>query len=168
MGLDHRNTTGLGETETQLLEGTHCPVCTGILGKSKYFTGACARPTCSSCTVSSGGRVWLWLTVETRTLAELSEGTHCYELSWSLILIPRSGPTQQLVGVSAGTPHARQSTGQEHSTIHQQRGSLKSSWIYNHIKHIPWHNYYPQRDKKISTHQKTGRNPSYQENCSSL
>ena len=54
-----------------------------------------------------------------------------YSLVWALlegtISCPRPGPTQQPVGSSAGTPWAKQLTGQEHSPTHQQKGHLKSS-----------------------------------------
>ena len=46
-GFDYRTSTGLGETETPLLEGTHKVVCTcGPRGRSSDPIGDWTRPTC--------------------------------------------------------------------------------------------------------------------------
>ena len=54
-----------------------------------------------------------------------------YSLVWALleaaIFSPTLGPTQHLLGSSAGTPQAKELTGWEHSPTHQQTGCQKSS-----------------------------------------
>ena len=70
MGFDCRTSTGLGETETPLLEGTHKVVCTsGPRGRSSDPIGDGTRPTCYCWRVSCRGGGWLCVTVRTRTLA---------------------------------------------------------------------------------------------------
>ena len=69
-GFDCRTLTGVGETKTALLEGTHKVVCAlGPRGRSSDPIGDWTRPTCKHWRVSCRGGGWLWLTWGTRTLA---------------------------------------------------------------------------------------------------
>ena len=127
VGFDCRTSTGLGETETPLLEGTHKVVCaSGPRGKEQWphrrlnqsyllvLEGLCR----------GGGR--LWLTVGTRTLAaEVLGSTPWREPSRSLPLAPSK---KLYVGSSAGSPQAKQPTGRELSPTHQQTRGLKFYW----------------------------------------
>ena len=109
-------------------------MCTRNQGKGSDFKGARVRHTCWSWRVSWESKGWLWLT---RNKDTGGRGTGKYSLAWALleatILTPRPGPTQQPAGSSAGTSQAKQSIGLEHSTMHQQTGCLKSSWVHRHI-----------------------------------
>ena len=88
VGFDHRNSTGLGETETPVLESAHKVSCAlGPRGKSSDLTRAWAKPICWYWRVSywwgEGGR--LWLTVGTKTLVAVVLGsTHWCKCSWRL------------------------------------------------------------------------------------
>ena len=108
-----------------------------------------ARPTCWYWRVSCRGKRWLWLW----------QGQRWQQPLWRVItgmspprdfhFPPRPIPTQQSVGSSAGTPQAKQPTGQEHSPTHQETGHMKSSqaWLC--------HQRY-----KIQVHTPAGRNQS--------
>ena len=102
--FDCRTSTGLGETETPLLEGTHKVVCaSGSRGRSSDPIGDRTRPICQRWRVSCRGGGWLWLTVRRRTLgAEVLGSTPWREPSQSLLLAP---PKSQ-VGSSVGSPQA--------------------------------------------------------------
>lgn len=72
------------------------------------------------------GEAGLWLTLGTKTLAEAILGSSSY---WANMGSGRphwgTWPVQQPVGTSAGTPQAKQLTGQGHSPTCQQTGRLK-------------------------------------------
>lgn len=65
---------------------------------------------------------WLWITVGIRKVGWRYQEV-LIGMTSPIILIPRPGPTQQLVDSSTGTPQAKQPTGQEHSPTHQQSDS---------------------------------------------
>ena len=104
--------------------------------QSSDFIGAWARPTCGYWRVSWRGGGWLWLSLCKDTCGE---GPREYWLAWALpevtILAPRSGPTLQPAGSSAGRPQAKQPAlvGGRHSPTHQQTGSLKLYWAHSHL-----------------------------------
>ena len=105
-GFDHRNSTGLGEIETPLLEGAHrISSIQRSSGKSSDLIRDWAQRTCQYWRVSGRGRGQLWFTVGKRT--EEAPGWALLEGVFSL----RPGPTQQPVGSSAGMPQAKQPTG---------------------------------------------------------
>ena len=126
VGFDCRTSTGLGETETPFLEGTHKVVCTSrARGKEQWphrrlnhtyllvledllQRRGVAVPHCEDKDTGSG-----------------SSGK--YSLAWAL---PEStiSPTKQPVGSSAGSPQAKQPTGRELSPTHQQTSRLKFFW----------------------------------------
>ena len=130
VGFDCRNSTGLGETETSVLESTHRVSCApGPRGKNQWPHKRL-------------GQTYL-LVLEGLLRRRGAAVAHCgdkdmgggssekYSLVWTLleatIFSPRPGPSQQSAGSSAGTPQAKQPTGWEHSPTHQQTGCLKSS-----------------------------------------
>ena len=82
-GSDHRNSTGMGETETPLLDVAHKVLCTpGRRGKSNDLIRAWARPTCWYWRVSCRGRGKLWLTAGEKIMeAVVLENTHWQEPS---------------------------------------------------------------------------------------
>ena len=93
VGFDCSTSTGLWETETPLLEGTHKVVCTsGPRGKEQWphrrLNQTYLQVLEGSC--RGGGR--LGLTTGTRTLAaEVLGSTPWHEPSWSQPLDPRKG-----------------------------------------------------------------------------
>ena len=96
-----------------------------------------------------------------------------YSLVWALLEVTvfsiRPGQTQQPVGSCAGKPQAKQPTGQENSTIHQQTGCLKSSWAQSCPLNTPLDMALPTRGTRpSSTHQWAGTSPSQQEDSTSL
>ena len=113
-GLECRSSTGLGEIETLFLEGqTYLQDLEGLLGREGLAVAHCRNK-------DTGGR-----------------GPREYSSAWALLEVttvaPRTGPTQQPAGSSAGTPQAKKTTGWEHSLTHQQTGCLKSSWAHSHL-----------------------------------
>ena len=121
-----RTLTGLGETETQLLEGTQKVVCTwGPRGKEQWphrrrkqtyllvLEGPLQRQEVS---VSHHGD---------KDTGNRSSGK--YFLGWAH---PEStiSPTKESVGSLAGSPQAKQPTGRELSPTHQQTSRLKFYW----------------------------------------
>ena len=83
------------------------------------------------------------------------------QIAW--VISTRPGPTQHPVSSSAGTPQAKQPTGQEHSATHQQAGGLKLPEPTAPL-HTPLDMALPTRGpKSSSTHQWAGTSPSYQE-----
>ena len=111
--FDCRTSTGLGETETPLLEGTHKVVCAlGPRGRSSDPRG--------DWTVSCRGGGWLWLTVRTRTLAaEVLGSTPWRELSQNLPLIPPKSPGRLQCWVASGQTTNREGT-QPHPSADKQ------------------------------------------------
>ena len=128
--FDHKNSTGLGQTETPLLEGAHrsCVhqdqgkrqlphkrlgqtyllVLEGLLQRRGEAVAHCRDKDTGSC--SSGEYSLMWYLLE------------------AAIFSPRPSPTQQHVGSTAGMPWVKQPTGWEHSPTYQQTDCLKSSW----------------------------------------
>ena len=70
---------------------------------------------------------------------------------------------------SAGSPQARQPTGQEHSHTHQQTGCLKSSGAHGCLlNRNPVVVLLDKGARFSSTHQWAATSPNYQEACRSL
>ena len=110
-----KNSTGLGEKETVLLEGTQTALCAlEPREKSRDLLRAWARPTYWFWRVSSLSRVCVWVTAGTQTLeVVVLESTHWHEPSGrspgqreikntipftirsKRIKIPRNKPTQE-------------------------------------------------------------------------
>ena len=126
MGFHCRTPTGLGETETPLLEGTHKILCaSGPSGRSSDPIGDWTKPTCYCWRGSCRGGGWLWLTVRTTTLAaEVLGRTLWLEPSQSLPL----APPKSWVGSSVGSLQAKQPTGREPSPTQQQLSGLRFYW----------------------------------------
>ena len=103
-GFDCRTLTGLRETETPLLEGTHKVVCTsGTRERSSDPIGDWTRPTCYCWRVSCRGGRWLCLTVRTRTVAaEILGSTPWHEPSQSPPLAPPKSPGRLQCWVASG------------------------------------------------------------------
>ena len=124
-GFDCRTSTGLGETETPLLEDTHKVVCASGPSRKEQWPH---RRLNTYLLVLEGllqRQGWLWLTVGTRTLAAEVLGTTPWrEPSWSLPLAPPKSP----VASSAGSPQAKWPTRRELSPTHQQTSRLKFYW----------------------------------------
>ena len=99
LGFDCRTLTGLGETETPLLEGTHKILCApGPRGKEQWPHRSLNQTYLLALEGFLGEWGWLWLTVGPRTLAaEVLGSTHWWEPSWSLPLaLPKSLQTPVL------------------------------------------------------------------------
>ena len=77
------------------------------------------------------------------------------EVLVNTISSPRSSPTQHPVGSSAGIPHPKQPTRQEHSPIHQHTDFLSTALPTKKTRHS-------------STCQWAGTKSSHQEACASL
>ena len=140
-GFDCRTSTGLGETETPLLEGTHKVVCTsGPRGKEEWPH---RRLNQTSLLVLGGLLQRRGVAVahcEDKDTGSISSGK--YSLAWAL---PESAiiPTKEPVTSSAGSPQAKQPTGRELSPTHQQTSRLKFYWAL------------PNRATPNSTHQQS-------------
>ena len=123
VGFDCRTSTGLGETETPLLEGTHKAVCpSGHRGKEQWPHRRLKQTYLLVLEGLLQRRGWLWLTMGTRTLAAEFWEVLC-GLSPSAI-----SPTKEPASSSAGSPQTKQPTGRELSPTHQQTGRLKFYW----------------------------------------
>ena len=83
-------------------------------GQSSHWTGARARPACWSQGVS-------WRGGGSRAVAHPGDKDTGRGHSWELLLLGEHGLWQ----ASAGTPQAKQLTGQGHSPTYQQTGRLK-------------------------------------------
>ena len=123
--LEFRSCTGLGETETPLLEGTP-KVSQALKPRAKqWLHRSLGQIYLKVLGVSWGGRGQLWTSAWARTF--MAEALREYSTVWALpevaILAPRPGPNQQPAGSSAGMPQAKQPTGWEHSPTHQQTGT---------------------------------------------
>ena len=77
------------------------------------------------------------------------------EVLVNTISSPRSSPTQHPICSSAGIPHPKQPTRQEHSPIHQHTGFLSTALS-------------TKRTRPSSTCQWAGTKSSYREACASL
>ena len=144
-GFDCRTSTGLGETETPLLESTHKVVCTsGPKGKEHgphrrlnqtyllLFKGLLER---------QGGAA----VAHRKDKDTGSRSSGKYSLVWAL---PEStiSLTKEPLGPSAGSPQAKQPTGRELSPTHQQTSRLKfysalptrATPSSTHHQSLPW------------------------------
>ena len=112
MGFDCRTSTGLGETETPLVEGTHKVLCaSGPRGRSSDPRGDWTRPTCYCWRISCRSGGWLRLTMGTRPLAaEVLGGTPWCEPSQSLSLAPPKSPGRLQCWVASGQTTNREGT----------------------------------------------------------
>ena len=118
--------TGLGETETSLLEGTHKVVCaSGHRGRSSDHIGDWSRPTCHCWRVSCRGRVAV-AHREDKNTGSRSSGN--YSLAWALPECTISPTKEHTEGSRVGLPQAKQRTGREPSPTHQQSSGLKFYW----------------------------------------
>ena len=125
-GFDCSTLTGLGETETPLLEGTHKVVCaSGPRGKEQWPH----RRLNQTYLLALEGLLQKWGAVVAhqgdKDTGSRSSGK--YSLVWALLESAIS-PTKGLVGASAGSPQAKQPTGRELSPTHQQTSGLKFYW----------------------------------------
>ena len=126
VGFDCRTLTGLGETETPLLEGTHRVVCSSGPRRKEQWPHRRLNQT-------------YLLVVEHLLQRRGVAVTHCrdkdtgsrssgkYTWSWAL---PESAISlaREPVGSSAGAPQAKQPTGRELSPTQQQTSGLKFYW----------------------------------------
>ena len=125
-GFDCRTSTGLGETETPLLQGTHNVMCvSGLRGKEQWphrrlyqtnllvLEGLLQRQGVAA--AHSGDK----------DTGSRSSGK--YSLAWALLESTIS-PTKELVASSAGSPQAKQPTGRELRPTHQQISRLRFYW----------------------------------------
>ena len=126
-GFDCRTLTGLGETETPLLEGTHKVVCTsGPRGKEQWphrrLIQMYVLVVESLLQRWGGAAVAHWGDKDTG-----SRRSGKYSLTWA---VPESNisPTKGPVGSSAGSPRAKQPTGMGFSPTQQQTSGLKFYW----------------------------------------
>ena len=127
MGFDCRTLTGLGETETPLLEGTHKVVC--ALGPGEgAVTQQETEPDLPASVGGSPADAWLWLTVGTRTLAaEVLGSTPWHEPSQSLSLAPPKSPGRFQCWVASGQTTNREGTQPHQSAVKQIKVLLSSS-----------------------------------------
>ena len=134
VGFNCRTSTGLGETETLLLEGTQKVVCTsGPSGKEQWPH---RRLNQTYLLVLEGLLQRQGVAVphhEDKGTGSRSSGK--YSLAWALLETAIS-PTKGPVGASAGSPQAKQPTRREFSPTHQQTNKLKFYWAL-HTTAIP-------------------------------
>ena len=116
VGFDCRNSTKLGETETQFLKGAHSVLCTPRhREKSSDLISNWVRFTCWCWRVFFGGGGWG--AAVAHCVDENAGGSGSKECSWgwaslqTTIFSPGPHPTQQPVGISPGKPQAKQPRG---------------------------------------------------------
>ena len=116
--FDCRTSTGLGETETPLLEGTHKAVCaSGLRGKEQWPH---RRLNQTYLLVLEGLLPRQGVAVaHCRDKDTGSRSSGKYSLAWALLESAIS-PTKETVASSDGSPQAKQSTGRELCPTHQQ------------------------------------------------
>ena len=126
VGFDCRTSTGLGETETALLEGTHKVLCVpGPRGKEQW---AHRRLNQTFLLVLEGLLQRRGVAVAHRGDKDTgSRSSGKYSLAWALQESTIS-PTKEPVASSAGVPLAKQPPGREPSPTHQQTSGLKFYW----------------------------------------
>ena len=127
VGFHCKTSTGLGETETPLLEGTHKVVCvSGPIGKEQWPPH---RRLNQTYLLVLEGLLQRWgvAVAHRRDKDSGSRSSGTYSLVWAL---PESAisPTKEPVASSAGPPQAKQPTGRELSPTHQQTSWLKFYW----------------------------------------
>ena len=133
--FDPGNSTGLGATETPLLEAVYKVLCTPRPIKiSCGLIWAQTRPTCWSWRVSCRSGEQPRLTVGQRHRQQQ------FSLAWSLLKVTifssRPGASQQPIGSSAGTPQDDQSTRVEHSTTHHWRSYYYKQLYINKMDNL--------------------------------
>ena len=125
-GFDYGTLTGLGETETPLLQGTHKVVCTlGPRGKEQWPD---RRLNQTYLVVLVGLRQRRGVAVfhhGDKDAGSRSSGK--YSLAWAF---PESdiSPTKEPVASSARSPQAKKPTKRELNPTHQQTSGLKFYW----------------------------------------
>ena len=126
VGFDCRTSSGLGETETPLLEGTHKVVCSsGPRGKEQW---PYRRLNQTYLLVLEGLLQRRGVAVPHRGDKDTgSRSSGKYSLVWALLESTIS-PTKEPVASSAGSPRAKQPTGRELSPTHQQTSRLNFYW----------------------------------------
>ena len=126
VGFDCRTSTGLGETETPLWEGTHKVMCASGPREKEQWPH---RRLNQTYLLVLEGLLQRWgVAVAHRGDKDTgSRSSGKYSLAWAL---PESAisPTKELVGSSAGSPQAKQPTGRKPSPTHQQTSGLKFYW----------------------------------------
>ena len=130
MGFDCRTSTGLRETETPLLEGTHKVVCTLGPGEGAATPGETEPDLPASVGGSPAEAVGggLWLTVGTRTLAaEVPGSTPWCEPSQSRPLAPPKSPGRLQCWVASSQTTNREGTQPHASAVKQIKVLLSSA-----------------------------------------
>ena len=118
--------TGLGKTETPLLQGTHQVVCTsGPRGKEQWLHRKLNQNylLVLECLLQR----WRVAVAHHRDKHTGSRGSGKYSLVRAL-LDSAISPIKELVVSSAGLPQAKQPTGRKLSPTNQQTSSLKFYW----------------------------------------
>ena len=129
--FDYRNSTRLGKTETPLLVGEgggrdmQAVMYTWTQDKSQWPCKSPGQSYLQNWRVSCRGRGWLLTHYQDKNTDSDSSGE--YSLAWTLLEVTISHQEKRPNISSAGTPQARQPTGQEDSHAHQQTSCLKSS-----------------------------------------
>lgn len=119
--------------------------------------------------VSYRGRGWLLPHCQDKNTDSDSSGE--YSLAWTLLEVAISHQEKRALPniSSAGTPQARQPTGQEHGCTYQQTDCLRSSWTHGCLLNINSVAVLPDKGTTFrSTHQWAATSPNYQEACRSL
>ena len=127
VGLECRSSTGLGETETPLLEGTHKVSRAQGPGQSGDSIRAWARPTCGSSSVSWGDgglsvAHWWWMPQGILISMSSPGGCHFGTETWPH---PATCKLQWLDATGQTTNRV--------SPTHQETGCLKLSWANSHL-----------------------------------
>ena len=125
-GFDCSTSTGLGETETPLLEGKHKVVCTsGLRGREQWPQRILNQ---TYLLVLEGLLQRQGAAVAHRGDGDTGSGSSGkYSLAWALLESTIS-PTKEPVGSMAGSPQAKGPTERELSPTHQQTNGLKFYW----------------------------------------
>ena len=129
MGFDCRTSTGLGETETPLLEGTHKVVCAlGPRGRSSDPGGRLNQTYLLVLEGLLQRRGWLCFTAGTRTLAaEVLGSTPWREPSHSLSFAPPKSPGRLQCWVASGQTTNREVTQPHPSAVKRIKVLLSSA-----------------------------------------
>ena len=131
--LECRSSRGLGETENPLLESAH-KVSRALGPRAKQWLHRSLGQTYLQ-VLKGLLRRWRSTATHHEGKDPGGRGPSEYSLAWTLlevtILALRPGLTQQPAGSSAGMPEAKQPTGWEHSSTHQQTGCLNLSWSHS-------------------------------------
>ena len=125
-GFDCRTSTGLGETETPLLEDIHKVLCARGGRKKEHWPYRRLKQTYLLVWEGLLQR-WGVAVAHCREKNTGSRSSGKYSLAWAL---PESNnsTTKEPVGSSAGSPSAKQPTGKELIPTHQQTSRLQFYW----------------------------------------